>query len=177
MTWEYWVISKMNPSRAKNAIATRILAGVCRGPRGAVTEPVRSGRLGGRAAGGFGEADPVPPAVPACGQVQGDVAVAGGAGSDVDEVAAQGGAAHRAVERRGVKGRVSPCYQRLAAPGGAGGVDRFCGDGRGAAAEAALPPRSLVAAISGVLIVAASAFSPRTSRLLPWLHARSIRAG
>ena len=38
-------------------------------------------------------------------------------------------------------------------------------------AEPALPPRSLVAAItgaaSGVLIVAASAFSPRTSRLLP----------
>ena len=38
-------------------------------------------------------------------------------------------------------------------------------------AEAALPPRSRVAAItgaaSGVLIVAASAFSPRTSRLLP----------
>ena len=40
-------------------------------------------------------------------------------------------------------------------------------------AEAALPPRSLVAAItgaaSGVLIVAASAFSPRTSRLFPWI--------
>jgi hypothetical protein len=38
-------------------------------------------------------------------------------------------------------------------------------------AELALPPRSLVAAItgapSGVLIVAASAFSPRTSRLFP----------
>ena len=40
-------------------------------------------------------------------------------------------------------------------------------------AEAALPPRSLVPAItgaaSGVLMVAASAFSPRTSRLLPWI--------
>jgi hypothetical protein len=40
-------------------------------------------------------------------------------------------------------------------------------------AEAALPPRSRVAAItgapSGVLMVAASAFSPRTSRLLPWI--------
>ncbi len=39
-------------------------------------------------------------------------------------------------------------------------------------AEAALPPRSRVPAItgapSGVLIVAASAFSPQTSRLLPW---------
>ena len=38
-------------------------------------------------------------------------------------------------------------------------------------AEAALPPRSRVAAItgaaSGVLIVAAIAFSPRTSRLFP----------
>jgi hypothetical protein len=37
----------------------------------------------------------------------------------------------------------------------------------------ALPPRSRVAAItgaaSGVLMVAASAFSPRTSRLLPWI--------
>jgi hypothetical protein len=38
-------------------------------------------------------------------------------------------------------------------------------------AEAALPPRSLAAAItgaaSGVLIVAASTFRPRTIRLLP----------
>ena len=40
-------------------------------------------------------------------------------------------------------------------------------------AEAALPPRSRVAAItgaaSGVQIVAASTFRPRTSRLLPWI--------
>jgi hypothetical protein len=40
-------------------------------------------------------------------------------------------------------------------------------------AEAVLPPRSRVAAItgaaSGVLMVAASAFRPRTSRLLPWI--------
>ena len=40
-------------------------------------------------------------------------------------------------------------------------------------AEAAFPPRSRVAAItgagSGVLMVAASAFSPRTSRDLPWI--------
>jgi len=39
--------------------------------------------------------------------------------------------------------------------------------------EAAWPPRSLVAATtgapSGVLIVAASAFSPLTSRLFPWI--------
>jgi hypothetical protein len=40
-------------------------------------------------------------------------------------------------------------------------------------AEAALPPRSLVAAItgaaSGVQILAASTFRPRASRLLPWI--------
>ena len=40
-------------------------------------------------------------------------------------------------------------------------------------AELAFPPRSRVAAItgtpSGVQMVAASAFSPRTSRLLPWI--------
>ena len=40
-------------------------------------------------------------------------------------------------------------------------------------AEAALPPRSRVAAItgaaSGVLITAASTFRPRTSRPLPWI--------
>jgi hypothetical protein len=40
-------------------------------------------------------------------------------------------------------------------------------------AELALPPRSRVPAItgaaSGVLIVAASTFSPRTSRPLPWI--------
>ena len=49
------------------------------------------------------------------------------------------------------------CVVRLAAP----------------RAEAALPPRSLVAAItgadSGVLTVAASAFSPRTSSDFPWI--------
>ncbi len=40
-------------------------------------------------------------------------------------------------------------------------------------AEAALPPRSRVAAITGaaigVLMTAASAFSPRTSSDLPWI--------
>ena len=40
-------------------------------------------------------------------------------------------------------------------------------------AEAALPPRSRVPAItgaaSGVLMVAASTFRPRTSRLFPWI--------
>jgi len=52
---------------------------------------------------------------------------------------------------------VMACAARLAAP----------------RAEAALPPRSLVAAItgadSGVLTVAASAFRPRTSSDLPWI--------
>ncbi len=52
---------------------------------------------------------------------------------------------------------VMACAARLAAP----------------RAEAALPPRSLVAAItgaeSGVLIVAASVFRPRTSSDLPWI--------
>jgi hypothetical protein len=42
-------------------------------------------------------------------------------------------------------------------------------------AEFAVPPRSRAAAItgapSGVQMVAASAFSPRTSRLLPWIFA------
>ena len=49
---------------------------------------------GGRAAGGLEEVHPFGLAVPAFGQVQGEVAaaVAGGAGGDVDEVAAQGGA-------------------------------------------------------------------------------------
>jgi len=40
--------------------------------------------------------------------------------------------------------------------------------------QAALPPRSRVPAITGAasgVIVAASAFSPRTSRLLPWILA------
>ena len=49
------------------------------------------------------------------------------------------------------------CAARLAAP----------------RAEAAFPPRSLLAAItgadSGVLTVAASAFSPRTSSDFPWI--------
>ena len=49
-----------------------------------------SGYPGGRVAGGFEEAEPLGLAVPAVGQVQGEVAAggAGGAGGDVDEVAA-----------------------------------------------------------------------------------------
>jgi len=42
-------------------------------------------------------------------------------------------------------------------------------------AEAALPPRSLVAAITGAAsggqTVAASTFRPRTSKVLPWIFA------
>src|SRR6185312_4655439 len=50
-----------------------------------------SGRAGGWSAGGFEEAEPLGLTVPAVGQVQGEVpaAVAGGAGGDVDEMAAQ----------------------------------------------------------------------------------------
>jgi hypothetical protein len=47
-------------------------------------------------------------------------------------------------------------------------------------AEAALPPRSLVAAITGaaigVLMVAASAFRPRTSSDFPWIFVCPNRA-
>ena len=54
-----------------------------------------SGRRGGRAAGGFEQAHPFVLAVPVCGQVEGEVAVAapGGAGGDSDEVTAHGGTA------------------------------------------------------------------------------------
>ena len=61
-----------------------------------------SGRLGRwRAAGGFEQVHPLGLAVPGFGQVQGDfaAAVAGGAGGDVDQVAAQRGAARLAVAR------------------------------------------------------------------------------
>ena len=51
-----------------------------------------SGRCGGRAAGGGEQVQPFVLAVPAFGQVQGDVAAAvpGGAGGDGDQVAADG---------------------------------------------------------------------------------------
>jgi hypothetical protein len=51
--------------------------------------------VGGWAAGGFEQVHPAGLVVPAFGQVQGDVAaaVAGGAGGDVDEIAAQRDAA------------------------------------------------------------------------------------
>ena len=62
---------------------------------GVRTGPGWSGRCGGRAAGGVEEVQPFVLAVPAFGQVQGDVAAAvpGDAGGDVDQVAADGGAA------------------------------------------------------------------------------------
>ena len=58
-------------------------------------------------------------AVPAVGQVQGDfaVAVAGGAGGDVDEVAAQGGAAGFGV---GEAGQRAGGAQQVVADGGKG---------------------------------------------------------
>jgi hypothetical protein len=54
--------------------------------------PCGSGRGGGRAAGGSEQVQPFVCAVPALGHVQRDVAAAvpGGAGGDVDEVAADG---------------------------------------------------------------------------------------
>jgi hypothetical protein len=54
-----------------------------------------SGRGGGWAAGGFEQVELFLVVVPVLGEVQGEVAaaVAGGAGRDVDQVAADGGAA------------------------------------------------------------------------------------
>src|SRR5215510_1454007 len=40
MTWKYWVIRKMNPFRAKNAIATDPLAAVKRGLRNSATSTI-----------------------------------------------------------------------------------------------------------------------------------------
>ena len=56
------------------------------------TGPGWSGRCGGRAAGGGEQVQPFVLAVPAFGQVQGEVAAAvpGGAGGDGDQVAADG---------------------------------------------------------------------------------------
>src|SRR5215469_628104 len=39
-TWKYWVIRKMNPSRAKKAIATAALAAVNRGLRNRLTSNI-----------------------------------------------------------------------------------------------------------------------------------------
>ena len=68
--------------------------------RDAVTGPGGSGRGDGRPAGGFEEVHPVVLAVPAVGQVHGDVAaaVADDAGGDADQVAADGRAAGLRVE-------------------------------------------------------------------------------
>ncbi len=71
---------------------------VCRGAGVAAGRGTGSGlvsHLRGWAGSGFEQVHPLGLAVPACGQVQGDVpaAVMGGAGGDVDEVAAQHGAA------------------------------------------------------------------------------------
>src|SRR5581483_2713904 len=62
-----------------------------------------SGRGCWRRAGSGAQGHPFVLAVPACGEVEGDVAaaVAGGAGGDVDEVAADGGAAGLAVGEAG----------------------------------------------------------------------------
>jgi hypothetical protein len=78
-----------------------------------------SGRSGRRVAGGLEEAEPVGLAVPAVGQVQGEVAaaVAGGAGGDVDEVAAQGGASGLDA---GEAGQGPGGAQQVVADGGAG---------------------------------------------------------
>ena len=70
----------------------------------------------GRAAGWPEQAQPLGLGVPAVRQVQGQIAAAV-AGCDVDEVAAEGGAAVPGVERRGQ------------APGGAQQVGRGCGAG------------------------------------------------
>jgi len=86
-----------------------------------------SGRGGRRPAGGFEQVQPLLAAVPAFGQVQGEVAaaVAGGAGGDVDEVAAQGGAVGFGV---GEAGQGAGGAQQVSA-------DRGAGQPRGVGAE------------------------------------------
>jgi hypothetical protein len=93
----------------------------------AVTDLGWSAWMGrGRAAGGFEQVHPVLLAVPACGQVQGDVAAAvtGGAGGDVDEVTAQRGAtcsgAGEAGQGPGGAQQVM-ADRRQGQPGGVGG--------------------------------------------------------
>jgi hypothetical protein len=82
--------------------------------------------MSGRSAGGGEEAEPVVLAVPSVGQVEGDAAasVAGDPGSDVDEVAAQGGATGlaecRAGERSGGAEQVA-ADRGAGQPGGVGG--------------------------------------------------------
>src|SRR5579859_324679 len=82
-------------------------AAVCRWPRGpwGCGDRVWAGQagVGGRPGGGFEQVHPLVLAVPALGQVQGDLAaaVAGSAGGDVDEVAAQLGASGFGVGEAG----------------------------------------------------------------------------
>ena len=78
-----------------------------------------SGRGGGWAAGGLEQVEPFLAMVPAFGQVQGEVAaaVAGGAGGDVDQVAADGGAAGLGAGEAGQGGGGA---QQVAGDGGAG---------------------------------------------------------
>jgi hypothetical protein len=91
----------------------------------AVTGSGWSGRLGERAGGGFDQGHPLLLAVPAFGQVHGDVAVAGGAGSDVDEVAAQRGTSGLGVGEAGQRpGRT----QQVVSEGGAGEPGRVGGE-------------------------------------------------
>ncbi len=78
-----------------------------------------SGRGGGRPGGGLEQVHPFGLAVPVFGQVQGDVpaAVAGGAGGDVDQVAAQGDGSGFG---EGEAGQGSGGAQQVVADGGAG---------------------------------------------------------
>src|SRR5215831_21305946 len=78
-----------------------------------------SGRLDGRSGGSFEQVHPFLFAMPFSGQVQGDVAAAaaGGAAGDVDEVAAQRGAA---VLGAGKAGQGTGGAQQVVADGGAG---------------------------------------------------------
>jgi hypothetical protein len=87
------------------------------GPSGCWPVPGWSGRCGGWAAGGVQEVQPFVLAVPAFGQVQGNVAAAvpGGAGRDGDQVPADG--------------RGPGLRERQAGQGG-GGAQQVMGDGR-----------------------------------------------
>jgi hypothetical protein len=93
----------------------------------AVTGPGGSGRGSGRPGGGVEQVHPFGLAVPAVGQVHGEVpvAVAGGAGGDVDEVAAQGGGPGFGA---GEAGQGSGGAQQVVADGGAGQPGRVGGE-------------------------------------------------
>jgi len=82
-------------------------------------------------------------------------------------------AADRADHRGVIERRVQPDDDRAGAAGLPRGADGPGGQAGRAARRGGVAAACLVAAItgadSGVLTVAASAFSPRTSRLLPWI--------